>query len=282
MKAVFGINITEDKHNSTFDGDIFISKRLPESQLQSLDEENDNLEELQKKADLPIALKIVYYICLAVFLIGLTGVLKNLTDLSIAQMYANAPGLFIAIGICALVWLVLFIYKKTKFSSVEKSEDLQITLNHVETQAKAAFETLGVPSDAKEMDILCYRYKLKKDQISVIDTGMMPFLNMQMKVFAADECLCLADAEQKYSIPLNCISKIKTVKKRISVPDWNKDTPFNKGEYKQYKITRNDNGIFFKPYYSIEIHYENEEYELLIPPYELPDMEELLKLTPVE
>lgn len=282
MKAVFGINITEDKHNSHVDGEVFISKRISENQQQSLDEERENIEKLEKKSNLPIALNIVYYICLLVSLVGLVGVTKNLGKLSIAQMYSNAPLLFIAIGICAPVWLVLFIYKKTRLSSVSKSEDLQITLNHVESQVTAAFAALGIPSNAKEMDVLCYRYKLNGDQISVKNIGMTTHLNLELMVYVADDCLCLADTEMRYSIPLKSISKIKTVNKRISVPEWNKDTPCNKGEYKQYKITKNQYGFYFKPYYSIEIHYQNEEYELLIPPYELPGMEELIKLTPVE
>ena len=57
---------------------------------------------------------------------------------------------------------------------------------------------------------------------------------------------------------------------------WNKETAFNKGVYKNYKIRMNDFGMYaVKPYYSLQILSGGEEYEIRIPPYEREEVERL-------
>ena len=60
---------------------------------------------------------------------------------------------------------------------------------------------------------------------------------------------------------------------------WNKDEAYNKGRYKEYKITMNQYNIyFFKPYYSIRINDGNEEFEIIVPPYDIEFFNEILNL----
>ena len=97
--------------------------------------------------------------------------------------------------------------------------------------------------------------------------------NDSYKIFTENGALCIADMENKYRIPANEIKKIITVKARMVVPSWNKTTSYNEGIYKQYKISCNDNGFTFKPYYILEIEHNGEQWGIYFPNYELPFFE---------
>ena len=60
---------------------------------------------------------------------------------------------------------------------------------------------------------------------------------------------------------------------------WNKDVAYNKDKYKDYKITMNQYNIyFFKPYYLIKINDGVEDFEIIVPPYEIEHFNEILNL----
>ncbi len=64
---------------------------------------------------------------------------------------------------------------------------------------------------------------------------------------------------------------------------WNKDEPYNKGEYRQYKIRTDDSDtVHFKTYYALELLHEGEEYEILFPAYDWKHIGALTGIQPVE
>ena len=72
--------------------------------------------------------------------------------------------------------------------------------------------------------------------------------------------------------------KIHTVKKHIRIAGWNKDEEFNKGMYKQYKLTTDNYGcVHCKQYHVLEINHQGESYGIYFPSYELPTLEECTK-----
>ena len=92
--------------------------------------------------------------------------------------------------------------------------------------------------------------------------------------------LCIADVNNVIGLPIEDMTGIYKINKRVSFLGWNKEESFNKAPYKQYKMTSNQFGmIFIKPHYSLRFSSFGEEYEILFPAYEL---ETFTSLTGVE
>jgi len=270
MKYVFGVNITDDKDNLTVDGQVFVGKTLPTEMSESIEKCLENSESLQNKAELPIWIRIIKLLTgfLSCFLV--VGVANGLMDVPIRQAYENAPYLFYLIAISAFIWIVLHFLSKSKIKNVENSDEFIRNVNYAKEVLSNAWEVFDIPTDAKEVDILTFFYKFKKGKMKTVNVkGYQTYVNFVSKVYVKEGALYIVDIEQEWVIPLDCIKGIKKINKRINVPDWNKEIPYNKGEYKKYNITSNNIGfILFKPYYALSIESQKEEYELFIPPYE--------------
>ena len=77
----------------------------------------------------------------------------------------------------------------------------------------------------------------------------------------------------------NTIKAIKSIKKTIRIMEWNKDEEFNKGLYKQYKLSEDNYGcIICKSYHILEFEHNNDLWGIYIPCYELPVIEDITGL----
>ena len=172
---------------------------------------------------------------------------------------------------------MFFSYKKQK--TVLESDESANTFQAHDDICESIFAELKVPTDARCADILSFRYKVKNDKIKVSEKDVAPYTSFPFRVFADSDNLYLANADGKYAFPLSAIKSIKTEKKTVIADSWNKDEDFNKGIYKQYKISEDKYGnIMFKKYHIIEVDYSGEIWGIYIPCYELPIFEELTKL----
>lgn len=135
---------------------------------------------------------------------------------------------------------------------------------------------LHIPEDAEVMEILLIYYKIKKNKgIDVLNVFYIKNCNVYVNV--KDGALHMADIYNEWSIPLDSITGIKKINEKIFIPEWLKKIPYNKGVYKKYKITMNGLGLlFFKPYYALCIKWQDENYELFIPPYEVDMLSSLI------
>ncbi len=147
----------------------------------------------------------------------------------------------------------------------------------LEVSAKRAFAELEVPESSIPTDILLFRFVIKDGVCKAKESALSvtPYLNHEMRAYLKDYNLCLADVGGVYSFPLESLKRITTVKKRIILPEWNKEEAYNKGIYKQYKISSNQYGVSVKPYYILELEKDGEEYGIYFPSYELPTFESL-------
>ena len=199
-------------------------------------------------------------------------------DVSFAQAYKNAPGLFFAAGIGAVAWLVLTVLSRSKAKTVLEADESKQAFSYREGVVDAIYNELGVPDDAKKADVLGFFYKMKNGTIKPMDKGVnATFTNFEFMVYKDDENLYLSNLDGKHAFPLSSIGDIRAVEKRICISGWNKEEPFNEGVYKQYKITADDMGyIHCKPYYIIEINLPDGDFGIYIPAYEISVFEELL------
>jgi len=136
---------------------------------------------------------------------------------------------------------------------------------------------LELPGNAIQIDVLAYRYNIQNDKMKLLSTGMTKYVNISKKMYVKDDALCISDIFYVISIPLSEIKVITPIDKKILLPSWNKEVPANHEDYKKYKIRFNQYRMFFiKSYYVIKINHNLEDYELLVPNY---DIDKLLLLT---
>ena len=109
--------------------------------------------------------------------------------------------------------------------------------------------------------------------------GLFTHLNSEVYLFIENDKVYFADCGAVIEIPLASFKNIDKANKSVIVPKWNKEVPFNNEKYKEYKVKQNGYGMFYvKPYYSIKLLIDNEDYEMLIPNY---DLKEFLKVVPL-
>ena len=207
-------------------------------------------------------------------------VLRALVEAGFEQAMRNAPLLVIGGIIAGIVSATLFIVGRIKEKHVLDEEDAEGKIEMLEVSAKRAFAELEVPESSIPTDILIFRFVVKDGVCKAKETGLSvtPYFNHEARVYLKDYNLCIADVGGVYSFPLESLKRITTVKKRIILPEWNKEEAYNKGIYKQYKISSNQYGISVKPYYILELEKDGEEYGIYFPSYELPTFESLTLL----
>ena len=277
MKPFLGIDLTTDKKNEQMNGQEFLVQTPSAALTKSFDDSLEKAEETVAKAKLPRLFRILQYICGITALLVICGILKS--DVSFAEGYHNAPWLFWIGAGCAAIWLVLWLWSLYKDSSLKSEESTQ-TLSHFESVSDAIFTNLGVPDNAKDVDIFLFFYKMKDGNIKIHEKGLQiaPYINTVFKIFSDAENLYLANLEGKYAFPLSSIVKIHTVKKHIRFVGWNKEEKYNKGIYKQYKLTVDNYGVIHcKQYHILEVNHHGETFGIYFPCYELPVFEECTK-----
>lgn len=268
MKNVFGYPYVKDGE-SRCDGERFITARTDAAFKQELDDAIGDVLDMEEKVGLPGWAKLLYSICLLGFFVVAGGIVKNIGQLSIAQMFRNAPALFIVGGACIVIWAVLKIVESAKFKKASASGEINCVTDSVAELDKRSEELLGVPSDYRKADVLSFRYTEKNGKVKIKEELFAKFSNNEMKLYRDGDSLCLANIECVYSIPIEDIKRYVLKKKKAEMDEWNKDTPFDKGEYKQYKIAANNYGTIFCKYYALQFADAFGEYEIFFPAYEL-------------
>jgi len=279
MKPFLGIDLTTDKKNEKFNGCEFLTLKPSATLSKSLEFSTEKAEATVEQSKLPLTVRIIQYICGFTALLFASGIFK--ADASLAEGYQNAPWIYWTTGICAVIWLILWSWGKQKSKTILGAEESTQTFSNLEGVSDAVYAELAVPANAKEVDILSFFYKVKDGKTKVCEKGMQiaQYLNPVFKIFSDSENLYLANLEGKYAFPLSAIVSIHTVKKHIRILSWNKEEKFNKGIYKQYKLTTDNYGcIHCKCYHILEINHNSGIYGIYIPCYEMPIFEELTGL----
>lgn len=283
MKVFFGVNVTEDKTNTTLDGEGFVTHRITEDQQKKLQDNEKVMETVKAEAELPVILKIIRFIAL----IGIFFSIRLLADvllgeISFGKLMLNAPW-FIPMAIaCVAAYILIAIAARKRVRRVADDDRVQKDIENMEAAEKAALGMLGVPEGADEADILICKYKVKNGRVVLKGMLDINFANVNSWVFINDGALCFADVTMRATIPLECITGIRTVKKRVILSNWHKNTPHNKGEFKEYRIVMNENHPVIRQYHALCITCDGEDYELYFPSYELPVIERLTGLRAYE
>lgn len=264
------------------DGQRFLIRELDAETAKKQETLNDDFSAHEKKSTLALWARIVEWACFLFGGICVVGFLKALASVSFETAWGNGGGILV-VGLALLaVAFVLFRIEKKKSQKVVESDDFKRSTQDAEALRKEILEKLSVPADAAKVDVFGYPYKEKHGKRR--DAGVMSkYINVELLLFRENDDLCLADVGSVFAVPLDKIEKIVKINKRAMTTNWNKETPFDQGEYKPYKIAANQYGsLFVKPYYSIRFLSEGFEYEILVPGYDIQPFLDMTGLTPEE
>ena len=280
MKNVFGYPYSKDG-DTPCDGARFVTNRIDLEFKREMDSTFDAALETAAKASLPAWLTLLKAICYLGFFIVIAAVVRNIDELSLTDMLKNSPVIFIICGVCIVLWAALHIAEKARYKKVESTGEIDKTTEKMEQLDRRSEELLGIPHDRKAVDVLSFRYIEKNGKIKIKEELFSKYSNNEMKLFRDNDDLCLADLECVYSFPISGFKKYVLKKKKADMDEWNKDVPFNKGQYKQYKMTANDYDTIFCKYYALQFADVFGEYEIFFPEYELEAFKSIVDV-PVE
>ncbi len=272
MKNLFGINNKGNNFSK------FIVRSASTTSNEKMDELANKGTMIQKKELGPGWLNIVSTICVGIgliFILGIFGVKDGFKEA------LKTRGYLFYIGIALFVLgLTHIIYKKVKSKKGEKSESIKNFLDEQELLKKDILNELRIPKDAIVIDILLTKVKENKDGKEIAKTmGLFTHINSEVYLFLECNKVYFADYSAVIEIPLESFKSIDKINKSIVIPEWHKKVAFNNEKYKEYKVKQNSYGmVFVKQYYSIKLLIDSEDYEILIPNY---DLKEFLKVVPL-
>ncbi|MCH5162855.1 MAG: hypothetical protein J1G38_05140 [Clostridiales bacterium] len=270
MKSLFAIDVTTKEYT----GQEFILRK-PDSELaQKVDASADTLVAYDKKSGVPLWFSIIEYILLFVGTICLLGFLNGCSEVGFDVAYKNGAAFIYIGGVSLVVWLAMAIYKRVHFKKVAKSPEVAEFLNEANELTDKIRENLNVPENSADVDVICRPFKIKNGKEK---RGNMfyNYFNFSFWVFKEEENLCFSDACSVYGIPISSITEVVLVKKSVMVPQWNKDEPIKDPKYKKFVKTNNYGAYFIKPHYSVRFTHNDEEWEVLIPAYDIGVITEL-------
>lgn len=272
MKPFYGIDRTTLKKNTFHEGDCFIAATVSDMTRQSYVRALQSAAKELEATKLNPILRGLKTVCSWITLIVFIGTIRALGNVTIAEAFENAPGIFWLMGGCGVVWLVLTILTNRKAKAVMAGEDFNMSTRRLEGEIDRVFRELQVPEDAKEVDVVQLTYRWKNGTVKISTTGSetTPYTNVSLRVFRREDVLCLADLENRYELPISAMRRLKMVKKPLVIQGWNKEEKLNDPFYKPYKLTMdNYERVHTKSYGLLELNHDGVDWALWLPPYEL-------------
>ncbi len=263
MRNLFAVNTDNESYN--YDGHAtFLRDSVPEYQTQRLEASTEQTVDLIQRTRLPLIVHIISAILLFLGVICLEVFGETLSE-DITTPWPLLVAGILCIGIAVIVEIIQL--RRTK-RAVESDEG-QLLLEQAKQELAQSKMLLGVPEDAADLDVLGYEYKIKRGKEKVIHDEYAYTAN-DLFAFLEEGELMLADAQDKYAIPLYAITQVECRRKKVKINSWNKEEEVTSAPYKPFKIRYDDeNDVFtIRAVYALIINYNSEEYELLVPDYD--------------
>lgn len=286
MKELLGIN--QSLKATLHDGASYKTGELNEMTEQQLTQLLENYEQIEQSAALPlpvtilnVVIRIISYI--AFLFTGINGVQLIRAKLDHEVLNPRMIKLFV-ITCCILLissgirLLIEKMYAK-KMEKVIESDTALSAAAHLESATDFAKSQLGIPENADEIDVFLYLYKEAPGGANTVETNsnLCHYTLLTMFVFGEKGKLVLASADARYDIPWEDIRSLRVVNKNQSIYGWNKETLFNEGEFKQYKMWSDNMGrIWMRQYCELCFMLKGEEFTFRFPIYEKNVVEKYL------
>lgn len=273
MKYFFGIHKKEE--DNVFNNYLIrtVSEETEEQTQEDIDEHN----EIVKKKAFPDWLLTLSFVILAIGLITVIRCVFSGGEFNNRVLVI----LIIGIGLVALGGITMLIGSLMNKHLTEKDEDFKRNNEKLEERINIHRNELNIPQDTKNIDVLFSFVKEKNGQEKINIWKLYNHYNQELTVFLEDGMLCFCDNHSVFGVPIESFKRIVPMKRRQIIAVWNKEESFNSDKYKEYKIRNTNQGLSCKCY-AVILVLNNEEYQIIIPNYDLEEFRKILSLTVVE
>lgn len=268
---IFDFNVEKESEDFDIDGASFISSRISEPLMRRIQDGREKLMHIEKQGTLSAWLQIVEIFASVVVAITVIGTLG--AHVPLRQALKNGFWIYIACSVCLVIWIILSIAERVKKKrALENAQNEALILALTETYQEAKKE-FGTPDTAVDIDVLCQRYRMKNGKRKIAHK-MYDYGNPCVCFYCQNGDLYFETLSTKITVPMGSIVKVKKIKRNALLPQWNKEETPDSRAYKPFKIKAVNGLLYIKSYYSILIDEDGQEYEILIPDY---DMEAVLR-----
>ena len=272
MKNLFTVDLKTREHGC----DEFLIRKSDTELKEQYDKNSKYIGSTLRKKYTPFL--IIWFAFFVVGGIVISIFLGNLKDAGFAQTYLSF-GWALYVGIASIaVSAIFFLTAIINVRKFMKSPKIQNLLKEQEELEQRIAKSLLIPEDCAEIDIMYRPYKIKKGKVKYQNKS---YENLPMRVFTEDENLCLADTFGVWAVPLSDITSIIEFPGRATLSYWNKEEEINSKKYKR-KVKYYKGDFFVNGYYSLQLMRGGEEWEVLIPSYDIDCIFELTGKTPAE
>jgi len=229
----------------------------------------DRGNEQMRKIPLPLPLR---FLCrgglftAAVFLLSLLRAAWQ-EEGSFASLYQSVPHFFWLGAVGLLLWAGLSLAARRRENAILRGEENTRIRRQLDESKAEILRHLQVPDDAARADLLAFAYTVKNGTVRPASLGM--FTPIDCRIFSREDGLYVATLQRLYRIPANRLCPIRTVKKRIALTSWNKDTLPGADKSSAEKVWVDTLGrIWTKSYGILEWEQDGERWEILVPGYD--------------
>ncbi len=285
MKNFFSINKTDDREADRFDDTPYLAAEVSEGVRAKMKEafsvvgEEYTAPPLTEEETAARKKMNRYWMLCFGCLVGSIALFFGGTR---AGLYTSLPYLHI-IDAGLLIASLVFNFKarrlgnqQTKTANDHVKLDFTEASKKLEEAAAEAARELGVPKQAISVDVLPFHYIVKGGERKPAGKRGR-FDNISVSMFIRDGALCIATARELYRLPLTEIRGVREYDEDFEIEMWLKPEAEDSDTYKPYGIRKS--GILARKghgYFGVDI---GGELEILVPCYDFPAVDGLLKLT---
>ena len=279
MKPIFCTDITVNRNNTEINGTEFITSSISEEKRAEMDARADELQRMISQARLPGWMVTLRSIAGFASLIMAMNLMNVVLDKGFTALFAQDQIMGTTICLCAVAaWFYLNRLGRMKVQSMENDPQIKTKNNELEIEIALMMYEMGVPANAKSMDILVFNYKTKDGEIIPTTPMMMPsiFMNFECKVYSDGDTICLADSDSVYTFNKSDIKMLRKVDSKATVYSWNKQDNPTDPKYAACGLSLNKMGMATADcYYVVEIEKNREIFGLYVPGYEAEILREV-------
>lgn len=287
MKHLFSVDRTIDRNHDEFDLTPYVAARVSDEVREKLRAAFSNAVadsapvETEESAAVKQKIRRSWWLCVGCAA-GAIGSYVALEALGV--MESASAALVLPLILLGASMVFNFRARKLERSRMraarpDTSTDIKVAVERFETASREAARELGIPDGASALDVLPFYYKMKNSK--AVRLGKRDhYENLGVSAFRMGERLCLATAQERLEIPVSDLRGYRVCDREYVIDMWLKEHASDSEAYADYHIRKSGFlGRRARTLCEVVIrHASGEEYELLIPAYDLPVLQALVPL----
>ena len=268
IKPLFCTDLTQNNRNEIPNGKEFICRTVSPALSKDILDGLNRLAKAQERKHFPFWLWLAL-----IFSISVGPVLLFLALLDDGP---TRPDLVIGSSVFTAIFVGLALYTVRRLWKAKNNPEIPILAQSIQDTCRRIRKDLQIPSNAVSIDVIQFRYKVKKGMVAPRFSTQSPMYdNIEFQAFLNNSTLYLCDMEHVYAIPLASLHAITSIEKKIGISGWHKSRP-----PMAYGATVAQHGLVgISGYHILEIREHGATYGIYVPSYEVHALKKLTGLS---